>query len=227
MFDARPSSRSPDLERLIIDTARHIPSMARLFIMAATWLCRYGDMVARHRLRQLAIDELSRDERATLGLLLETAAEHSGTRHFNLIIEACEPTPDPKPLFLLDRSKPTLKSMLKRKASATSKRWGLWTEPFEPRFDALRQTAWIIQRNPTYRERALLKGDLRTSILAVLYDDPQAGISLKHLSECCGATMAAMLDAVSNLELSGRLAPRISRRGRRPENAPLAIRVAA
>ncbi len=43
-FSAEPDGMTPDLERLLLDTARHAHEMARLFIMAAAWLHRYGDL---------------------------------------------------------------------------------------------------------------------------------------------------------------------------------------
>jgi hypothetical protein len=48
MLNVTPARHTPDLERLILDTARIASSNSRLFLLAASWLARYGDYVARH-----------------------------------------------------------------------------------------------------------------------------------------------------------------------------------
>lgn len=226
MFDALPSASSPDLEKLLIDTARLLPTQARLFNMTITWLCRYGDLIARHRLRQMAIGQLDAEAKAALGLLLESAANHSGTSHFNLIIDCCVPALSPGPLYLLGRKKPALSKMIERKASKLSKQWGLWADGFEPRFDTLRRKSWIIERNPEFQMRADLKGDLRSSIITTLSATPEAGVTIVNLSHQCGVTMAATLDALENLEISNRIKRALQRRGRRRADAPFAVELA-
>jgi len=54
LFKARPSRQTPDLERLLIDTATYIPDNPPLFVMSVAWLCHYGSLVAKHRLAQMA-----------------------------------------------------------------------------------------------------------------------------------------------------------------------------
>ena len=77
-FSAESLPQTPDLERLILDTARHGPEMARLFIMAVTWLHLYGDLVARHRLRRLAREELEQPGKSMrLPTALKTASSTS------------------------------------------------------------------------------------------------------------------------------------------------------
>ena len=52
-FASPASPHSPDLERLLLDTARHMAGNPRLFTMAATWLGTYGRWVAHGRLAYL------------------------------------------------------------------------------------------------------------------------------------------------------------------------------
>lgn len=79
-----------------------MPAHPRLFILAVTWLSAYGIYVAAHRLKQLAIDELEPEHRATLGLLIDTAVEYGAPKNLSHIVtEALEPTPESQagPLF--------------------------------------------------------------------------------------------------------------------------------
>ena len=73
-FGIAPGPTSPDLERTLLETARLAPGMARLFIMSATWLHAYGDLIAAHRLRRLIAHELEPRHNPALGLLLDTAS---------------------------------------------------------------------------------------------------------------------------------------------------------
>src|SRR4051812_43582333 len=102
MINVAPARQTPDIERLLLDTARVSPGNSRLFILAASWLALYGDYVARHRLARLIRDELEPQHRPTLGLALDWAAQHgdlNGSR-FNLAIDACGPAAGvPQPLF--------------------------------------------------------------------------------------------------------------------------------
>ena len=80
LFGCEPSRESPDLERLLIDTARKCPDNARLLPLAVTWLVEYGQFVARHRLKRLVQTELEPEPQAILGLLIEEAVRHGATR---------------------------------------------------------------------------------------------------------------------------------------------------
>jgi hypothetical protein len=70
MFSADPAPASPDLEQLLLDTARTGRADPRMFIMAATWLARYGDMISSTRLARLIEKELEPEHRPTLGKCL-------------------------------------------------------------------------------------------------------------------------------------------------------------
>jgi hypothetical protein len=94
----------PDLERLLLDTARHASSDARLFIMAATWLHAFGDLIAKHRLKRLIRDELEIEHQAKLGLLLDIAQHGSHPLEFETVIKILKPAPRAQPLFAIHRT---------------------------------------------------------------------------------------------------------------------------
>ena len=204
-FGARPAKESPDLERLLLNTARLAPQNARVFILAATWLCKYGDLVARHRLKRLVADELDPEYRPVLGLLLAIVRQETRTTHFNAVILECSPADEPKPLFEIERRNDKLRRLAERHASPISREWNLWTRSFGPKEEALRPVRWILKRNPGYRSRADLKGGLRASIVATLAEDPRAGESELRLARECGATRAAVRDSLDDLETAGRV----------------------
>ena len=57
-FNTRPAARSVDLELLLLETARFASQDERVFVIVATWLCKYGHLVAKHRLRRLVTADL-------------------------------------------------------------------------------------------------------------------------------------------------------------------------
>lgn len=138
-FAAEPlDAHDLDLERLLLDTTRHIPTMARLFTMAATWLHIYGDTIAKHRLIRLIDDELEPEYRPVLGLLLDTAQQGTHPRAFESITKQLSPEASPKPLFESSRENGTLAEIAQRRASSLSRKWGLWAQPVELKRDAIR-----------------------------------------------------------------------------------------
>ena len=73
-LDGKPAPAPPlDLERLLLDSARAMRHVARLYNTTATWLHDFGDIVAKHRLRRLIVDELGADDHAPLGAVLDCA----------------------------------------------------------------------------------------------------------------------------------------------------------
>jgi hypothetical protein len=205
-FDTHPSSAPADLERLLLDTARHAPAMARLFIMAATWLHRYGELVARNRLARLIREELAPEHQPTLGLLLDTAQIGTHPPRFQSIIKDLPAATPPRPLFDIERSTPLLAERSRRRASELSQRWGLWCAPIEFKDDALRPARWIMQRNHDFLLRADFRGDLRSSILASLRFDKDAGASEYSLARAAGGARAQVRVSLNNLEMTGRIA---------------------
>lgn len=212
-FGAKPSDQTPDLERLLLDTARHLSQNARLFTMSLSWLSQYGDtLIAKHRLRHLIQHELEDDYHPIIGLLLDTLKSHTGTRHFNMAIQACRPARESMPLFEIERASEVLRKRSRKRATQLSKDWNLWAPPQQIKHDAIRPASWIIDKNPSLSFRASMKGDLRTTILIVLREIPDAGDSELALARNCTATRAAVRDALEDLELSGHITRRASGR---------------
>jgi hypothetical protein len=204
-FNIEHAGGSPDLERLLLNTARCAPHSARLFTLAATWLSAYGHLVARHRLRQLVVNELNDEDAAALGLLLDIVREKTDTRHFNTVILACRPAVSPHPLFNAEKVNDLFHARAQRRASDISRRWNLWVEPIELKRDAVHSAFWIARTNPVYQDRADFCGDLRCSILETLRHDPHAGASELELARNCGATRMAVRSAIEKLALAGRI----------------------
>jgi hypothetical protein len=150
MFLIEPAASSPDLERLLIETARHSRENSRLFIMAATWLSRYGDLVSSDRLGKMIEEERDQNLSAVLGLLLDEVKVISGSTHFDETIAKCQPANKAQPLFEIEQRNPTLRKLAERHASALSKKWNLWAEPFEPKYNAIRPKSWIVAMNPSF-----------------------------------------------------------------------------
>jgi hypothetical protein len=207
MLNVGPASVTPDIERLLLDTARVASGNSRLFILAASWLATYGDYVAKHRLARLLQDELEVEHRPTLGLLLDWAKQNSqwdGSR-FNLAIDACGAAIDARPLFDVERRNATFARLAEQRASATSRRWGRWAAEFELKSDALRPAEWIAEHNPSLYERALTGGDLLASVLAECEAEGDAIESEAELARRCGASRPAIRSAIRRLRLAGRL----------------------
>lgn len=205
LFGCEPSGSTPDLERLLLDTARKCPENARLLPLAVTWLVLYGQFVARHRLKRLALDELEAEARAVLGLLIEAAVERGGTRDLLIVSEVCGPRASPVPLSKVQRGRPALERIAERRASELSRRWGIWAPPVALREDAVRPALWLLTQNPEYRERIIRKGDLRASILETLRRDVprHTAPSVSALTRLSGATRTAVHKALRALELEG------------------------
>jgi hypothetical protein len=211
-FSAEASDDSPDLERLVIATARVGPLSPRVFEAAVAWLGRYGRWVARDRLAALAATELPDDGAGVLGLLLELAQARLGDRPFRRTIPWCAERlrrldPAPRPLFVRQRERRRLAGLAEREATDASRRWRLWMRPLSPRDDILRTSRWIVARNPSYQRRADLQGDLRCAIIETLRHDPDAGASATELQRRCGVrSYPPVLKALGQLERSGTIA---------------------
>jgi hypothetical protein len=212
-FNARPCDDSPDLERLLLDTARAVWTNARLFTMAFTWLSRYGELVAKNRLAALILTDLEREYRPVLGLLLDMVKQATGTDHFNAAIRLCDPAVVAEPLFEIERKNDSLRRLAQRRASAISRKWNLWAPEIELKLDALRPASWIMKSNAEFRERGAFKGDLRASVVAELKWNSKAGESESELARCIHAQRTAVRQAISDLELIDRVA-RIQDRNR-------------
>lgn len=204
-FGGPAASECSDLERLLLDTSRQCEHNARLFVLAVTWLVRYGTYIARHRLRCLAATELEPEHRPVLGLILDSAVEAGAPRDFTIVTDVCEPASQPRPLFAIDRDDQWTARLVEDEATEVSRRWKRWVQPFDLKFDAIRPAKWIISRNPSYGGRAVRRGDLRCSILEVLRRDA-IGCRLRSESELtrkCSANRTAVRDALDELEREG------------------------
>lgn len=84
LFNSGASRQTPDVERLLLDTARACADNTRLLPLVVTWLSRYGQFVTRHRLKRLVQTELGPEHSATLGLIVEEAIRNPRTTHPDL-----------------------------------------------------------------------------------------------------------------------------------------------
>lgn len=200
MLNVQTADETPDIEQLLIETAFQLGDIPRLLPLCVTWLMQYDRLVCRHRLAGLLSNFSNPVVSATLGLLLSITKEFSGTEHFNLIIKKCKPSGNPKPLFAIDRKSEKLSELSHKNSSALSRKWGLWCEPVELKNDAIRPLAWVMQHNPTFKQRAVFNGNLRASILETLARNRQAGQSETLLSRHCHATRKAVREALDHLE---------------------------
>ncbi len=202
LFNVKPRHHPDgvDVERLLVDTARACASNPRLFILAVTWLTENGIYVATHRLKRIATDELSVDDQAALGLLIDTAVEHGAPKSLSKIVcSALATASQPEPLFEVDRG--PLASLIANSATPLSKQWGRWIQPIELKPEAVRPARWILHANLDFCARAAHKGDLRTSIVQTLRRDVgREAVSESDLARRCGATRAAVRAALTDLE---------------------------
>jgi hypothetical protein len=204
-FNAPLAPQTPDLERLLLDTARYSPYMARLFIMAATWLRHYGDLVAKHRLQRLIQDELAPEHQPVLGLLLDIAQQGTHPPEFQAIVKHLPPADPEGTLFEIERSHPILIQRARDRTADIFGKWGFWGEAFEFKDDALRPARWVMLHNPSFITRADFRGDLRASVLAALRHDRLSHESEMALARCAGGSRAQVRAALDNLELTGRV----------------------
>lgn len=201
LFNVPPARQTPDLERLLIETAGQIPDEPRLFITSVTWLCQHHRLVARHRLARMAGELEDAAAAAVLGLLLDTAGTMCKTNALDIVKSVCRPAPCGMPLFAVDRATPGLADFARVRASALSKKWNLWTEAVELKSNAIRPLNWIMDKNPSLQVRAIFSGGLRASALACLEYDLPSGGSEAHLARLTNVTRKAMHEALNHLEL--------------------------
>lgn len=204
LFNCTPSHTAPDVERTILDTVRATPDHPNLIPLVVTWLAEHGLGVARHRLKHLAITELSPQHRPVLGLLLDEAIAHGAPAELRIVRDVCRPAAEPGPLVTAFRSHPALHGVAESEASERSKRWGVWLPPVQLKPDAIRPASWIREQNPSWAARVVRRGDLRASILESLRLDFNGHApAVAALAEKTGATRVAVNHAVKALEREG------------------------
>lgn len=206
LFNVEPAAATPDPERLLLQTAANLSANSRLLDLAATWLVRHGSMVARHRLRRLAVGQLPRSLQPRLGLLIASAVALGAEPELKIIAAVCQPAEASEhgPLADVHRDRGPLADLAFRHASDLSRVWGVWAPPVRLRDEAIRPAGWVIDANPDLRERALRRGDLRCSIVESLRRDAGGCVrSEMELARLVGASRAAVRKALSALLAEG------------------------
>jgi hypothetical protein len=203
MLNVQPSRRTPDIERLLLDTARLAPANFRLFILAAAWLHHFSAYVADHRLARLLQDELDAEARPTLGLLLEWACG----KNLRFALDACANSipKTGRPLSDAEDLMPVLRRQAEQNASPLSRKWGRWIpdDAMPVKHNAIRPVAWVAHHNPTLAVRSTLD-DVAASILA---EWPYGGLveGVLEVSRRVGASRLATHRALVVLQLAGRV----------------------
>jgi|SRR6185312_12579351 len=152
MFNAKPSSESPDLEELLVDTAKAARGDARLFTMAASWLAENSQLVNQRRLATLIRQCLAGKECAVMGFLLDTAA-HCSQARFDEAISACEPAPRLEPVFDIYIRNPAIRRLAEKQASPLARKWNLLAPEIRLKPNAILTRARILANNPSYQKR--------------------------------------------------------------------------
>jgi len=199
-FNVTAAERTPDIERLLIDTAEALPDNARLFAVVVSWLCRNYRLVCRHRLAAFAGQIENREVLACLGLMLDIVKTRLDIDHFNIVIKKCKPLEEPMSLFSIDRKSKSLRAIAKSSACPDGIKWGLWCQDVQLKDEAVRSLEWIMARNRHLHSRAIFNGNLRASILETLTFDRQACESESSLARFCGVTRKAVREALDHLE---------------------------
>lgn len=163
MYCVQPSTQTPDIEPLLLDTARHGGADSRLFTMAAAWLSRHGGFVDVRRLARLVEGDLAPDDRPAMGLLLEMAGASSTSNSFDEVIAACGPPLESRPMFDVYREQPAFAVVAEREATPLSRKWGRWVTEARLKTDALRPHEWIIAQNPSLAGRGLMRNTRETT----------------------------------------------------------------
>lgn len=204
LFSTAPSSDTPDIERLLLRTARAAPRHARLVTIAATWLLVHGHAVARHRLRRLVASELEHAIRPVLAFIIDSSLQLGATKRLSIVLDACAPAAVPGPLHELHRVDHRLLAIAQRTACPISIKWGTWFPAVAPKHEAIRPIAWVLKANPDFHARAVRQGDLRCSIVESLRLDARGEIgSETALARLSGATRAGLRKALDALAREG------------------------
>jgi hypothetical protein len=121
MFGATPSATPPDLERLLLDTARQMADNPRLLILAVSWLAKHGDRIDPQRLGDLIRSELDLSHQPAMGLMLASADQLTGGSRFAVAAAACTPATTPGPLFIIEHRNEAFRRLAEQRASTLSR----------------------------------------------------------------------------------------------------------
>jgi hypothetical protein len=203
MFNAPPSKEAPNIERLLIDTAGQLDQNARLLLMTVTWLEQFHTKVLWDQLADLAAGLQGRQS-ARMGLLTDMGQQHIHDKAIQTVIDACTPMETPEPLSAVERKRPALAALARKRASEISKKWGLWTQSIDRlKSGAIRPAVWIARRNPTFALRGMLKGHIAVRAIVALAEQSMQNVSETQLTRHVGCTRKAMHSALDDLENSG------------------------
>jgi hypothetical protein len=153
----------------------------------------------------MILDDLEKQHRPTLGLLLETAQVRRGDLRFGKALDACGSAIDAGPLFDVDRRNAFFVRLAEQNASPLSRKWGRWCEAIELKPNAIRPAHWIATNNPHLRLRALCGGNVCASIVAETI--AQGGVltyeSELDVGRAFVASRGAVSAAIRKLERAG------------------------
>src|ERR1051326_1957354 len=139
MLNVQPAAETPDIERLLLDTARAASANTRLLVLAVTWVSRHGHYVSRARLARLVQDELEVEHQPTMGLMLESAKMLSAqiATAFDVAIGVCGSPQDSRPLSDVESGNKAFARLAHQRASVLSRKWGRWMSDIQ-----LKENAW-------------------------------------------------------------------------------------
>lgn len=111
----------------------------------------YSMTPGSERLATMIDQKLGMIDRPVMGLMLCAGA---GDEALRASVSRCQTQNPSGPLSDVMRQSKALFDMAEKNASRLSRRWGRWTESFEPKYSALRPLEWILEHNPQLRARA-------------------------------------------------------------------------
>ena len=202
-FNVSPSPKTPDVERLIMETVAEIPHFSRLKSMMTAWLMQFEELVCRHRLANLIKAEANDMDSAILGYVLSSLRSRTKTSHFNMAIKQTRALSCPVPMYKVDQKNSATAAFAERFSDHLAKSWGLWAPEDRDYVDSLMSVKWVMKENPQLRYRALFSGKLQATIISNLLENPSHGQSESVLAHACAATRVSIRKALEHLELCG------------------------
>jgi len=127
------SDFTPDVESLIVSSARCFRENSRLTELVVSWLARNGDYVAKHRLKGRISQLTDVVEKATLGLVIESAIELGASPDFACTVVSCELLAVPQAISLTDEHTPYFRVLAEETARDLSRKWACGRS--KPRFE--------------------------------------------------------------------------------------------